>query len=201
MISSSEKSDEPDSETEQDLDPSTATNPSRKRQSRQKECAASKGRTSSPSPEPIRIPSVPTRIHLVLNGRRLTTVDSTNIDLNDMTYDDFIDSLKNSLQLYPFRLKKEDIADREVSIHWIWLTQPKYQSGKKLCNNALGRNDHYECMRSEILATARKNKALSNQVLRIDICIKSDNGNADESEETGRQVSAVSYEFDCSVPR
>ena len=161
----------------------------RKPQPRQKMRAA-KGHSSSPSPEPIRIPSVPTRIHLVLNGRRLTTVDSTNIDLHDMGYDEFIDSLKNSLRLYPFRLKEEDIEDREVTFQWLWLTLAKYQSSKKICSNALGRSDHYQSMRSEISATARKNKALSNQVLRIDISIKTDNENADEYEVTGRQVSA-----------
>jgi len=149
-----------------------------------------KGIVHMPSPEPlIRIPSVPTRIHLTLNGRRQTSVDSTNIDLHDMSYDEFVQHLKERLEFAPFRVKQETLEAGEISCTWLWLTAAKYGSQKKALNlNALSRDDHYQCLRLDILATAKKNKVLSNMVLRIDMfvgCIGENLGD----EDTGRHVS------------
>lgn len=140
------------------------------------------GRESPPSSR--RIPPTPCGIHLFRNGRKASSVDSRNVDLN-VPYKKFLEELFSGLKEPPFRLKEAFLQNADATITWLWLTTRKDQCKSLPTLNALSREEHYEAIRDNVMETTAKSKKLSNVILRIHIELKERIGdNDDESNGT-----------------
>jgi len=137
-----------------------------------------------------------------VKGKDCAQADSRNMNLN-VTFEDFMGALMETLVQPPARLKKDTIENCDATVSWVLTTVQANQRAKGNFNyNALSGEHHFNTLCTQIRGVATRNKTLANQILRIEIRLdaKREDGEATADNfrgdvQVGRSVTSLSFYF------